>query len=98
MEPVYPVQINIYQSNTYRKDLSWLHFRRRSPVLSTVFDTSQDHGKVVIKKLMENLISFWHTTDPFYRYLTCHTNHILVLFSKFGVAEIGLNVRSFKIS
>ena len=26
MEPVEPVQMNIYQSNTYRKDLSWLHF------------------------------------------------------------------------
>ena len=23
---VEPVQINIYQSNTYRKDLKWLHF------------------------------------------------------------------------
>ena len=26
VEPVEPVQMNIYQSNTYRKDLSWLHF------------------------------------------------------------------------
>ena len=26
VEPVQPVQINIYQSNTYKKDLSWLHF------------------------------------------------------------------------
>ena len=26
VEPVQPVQMNIYQSNTYRKDLSWLHF------------------------------------------------------------------------
>ena len=26
MAPVKPVQMNIYQSNTYRKDLSWLHF------------------------------------------------------------------------
>ena len=26
MEPVEPVQMNIYQSNTYRKDLSWPHF------------------------------------------------------------------------
>ena len=25
-EPVEPVQMIIYQSNTYRKDLSWLHF------------------------------------------------------------------------
>ena len=24
--PVEPVQMNIYQSYTYRKDLSWLHF------------------------------------------------------------------------
>ena len=23
MEPVEPIQMNIYQSNTYRKDLSW---------------------------------------------------------------------------
>ena len=26
VEPVEPVQMNIYQSNNYRKDLSWLHF------------------------------------------------------------------------
>ena len=26
MEPVEPVLNNIYQSNTYRKDLSWPHF------------------------------------------------------------------------
>ena len=26
MEPVEPVQMNTYQSKTYRKDLSWLHF------------------------------------------------------------------------
>ena len=26
METVEPVQANIYQNNTYRKDLSWLHF------------------------------------------------------------------------
>ena len=25
-KPVEPVQMKIYQSNTYRKDLSWLHF------------------------------------------------------------------------
>ena len=27
VEPVEPVQMNIYQSKTYRKDLSWLHFQ-----------------------------------------------------------------------
>ena len=26
VKPVEPVQMNIYQSNTYRKDLTWLHF------------------------------------------------------------------------
>ena len=26
VEPVEPVQMNIYQSNNYRKDFSWLHF------------------------------------------------------------------------
>ena len=26
MEHVKPVQMNIYQKNTYRKDLSWLNF------------------------------------------------------------------------
>ena len=26
MEPVEPIQVNIYHSNTYRKDLSWQHF------------------------------------------------------------------------
>ena len=27
VEPAEPVQKNIYQSNTYRKDLNWLHFK-----------------------------------------------------------------------
>ena len=26
VEPIEPVQMNIYQSNTYRKDLIWQHF------------------------------------------------------------------------
>ena len=26
VEPVEPIQMSIYQSHTYRKDLSWLHF------------------------------------------------------------------------
>ena len=26
MEPVEQIQMNIYHSNTYRKDLSWLRF------------------------------------------------------------------------
>ena len=26
VQTVLPLQMNIYQSNTYRKDLSWLHF------------------------------------------------------------------------
>ena len=26
VDPVVPVQMNIHQSNTYRKDLSWLRF------------------------------------------------------------------------
>ena len=30
MQPVEPVQMNIYQSNTYRKDLRWLHFDDKS--------------------------------------------------------------------
>ena len=32
MEPVQPVEMNIYQSNTYRKDLCWLHFGNESRV------------------------------------------------------------------
>ena len=30
IEPVQPVQMSIYKSNTYKKDLSWLHFRVES--------------------------------------------------------------------
>ena len=32
VEPVDPVQMNIYQSNTYRKDLNWLHYDDESRV------------------------------------------------------------------
>ena len=32
MEPVEPIQINIYQSNTYRKNLIWLHYDDESRV------------------------------------------------------------------
>ena len=31
-EPVEPVLMNIYQSNTYRKDLSWLYFDNEAKV------------------------------------------------------------------
>ena len=33
MELVQPAQMNIYQSNSYRKDLSWLHFNDEPRVL-----------------------------------------------------------------
>ena len=32
LEPVQPVQMNIYQGNNYRKDLSRLHFNNDSRV------------------------------------------------------------------
>ena len=32
VEPVEPVQMYMYQSNTYRKDLSWLHFNNEPRV------------------------------------------------------------------
>ena len=32
VEPHEPIQMNIYQVNTYRKDLSWLHFIDESRV------------------------------------------------------------------
>ena len=32
MGPVQPIQMNIYQSNTYRNGLSWLHFGNESRV------------------------------------------------------------------
>ena len=32
VEPVEPVQMNIYQSNTYTKDLSWLRFNNEPRV------------------------------------------------------------------
>ena len=32
MELVEPVQMKLYESNTYRKDLSWLHFDDKSRV------------------------------------------------------------------
>ena len=32
VEPVESVQMNIYQSNNYRKDLSWLHFNNEPRV------------------------------------------------------------------
>ena len=32
VEPVEPVQMYMYQSNTYRKDLSWLHFNNEPKV------------------------------------------------------------------
>ena len=32
VEPAHPVQMNIYQSNTYRKELSWVHFNNEPRV------------------------------------------------------------------
>ena len=34
MEPVHPVQMSIYQSNTQREDSSWLHFEDEPKVVS----------------------------------------------------------------
>ena len=35
VEPVEPVDMNIYQSNTYQKDLSWLHLDNEHPLDET---------------------------------------------------------------
>ena len=35
VEPAEPVQMNIYQSNGYRKDLRWLHFYNEPRVQET---------------------------------------------------------------
>ena len=32
VEPAEPVQMNIYESNTYRKESSWLHFNNKSRI------------------------------------------------------------------
>ena len=32
VQPAEPVHLNIYQSNTYRKDLSWLYFNNEPMV------------------------------------------------------------------
>ena len=36
MDLVEPVQMNIYESNSYRKDLSWLHFSNEPRVQEKV--------------------------------------------------------------
>ena len=41
MEPVQSVQINIYGSNTYKKDLRWLHFDGEQEVQERQQGTNQ---------------------------------------------------------
>ena len=46
MELVEPVQMKLYESNTYRKDLSWLHFDEKPRVqdwqqVNTLIDAFQ---------------------------------------------------------
>ena len=54
-EPAQPVQMNIYQSNTYRKDLSQLHFydgpriQERQQLLDHVNYLSQNATKIYFK-------------------------------------------------
>ena len=43
MEPVQPVQMNIYQSNSYRKDLSLLHFDDEPRVLRDAISEGPIH-------------------------------------------------------
>ena len=45
MESVQSVQMNIYQSNTYRKDLSWQHFNNQPRVQQKqqVYDQEKKH-------------------------------------------------------
>ena len=47
MEPVEPVQRNIYQSNTYQKDLSCLHFVNEPRVI----------GKSKKLYILQNIVS-----------------------------------------
>ena len=50
MEPVQPVQMNIHQSNSYRKDFNWLHFDDEPRVLREATSEGPIHtiGRYVI--------------------------------------------------
>ena len=48
MEPVQPVKISIYQSNIYRKDLSWLRFD----------DEPRVQGRPQVKEQQPNIYVF----------------------------------------
>ena len=47
VQQVQPVQMNIYQSNTYRKDLSWLHFDDELRIQQRQQVKDQPYGRFV---------------------------------------------------
>ena len=45
MESVQPVQMNTYQSNNYKKDLSWLHFDNEPMVQERKRERGRGRGR-----------------------------------------------------
>ena len=83
MKPVEPVQVDIYQSNTYRKDLSWLHL-----AMSQGFKGSNKWGtnstaypflwliqqfQVAITTTSSDITAIFHTY-PYGRFIDIQTN------------------------
>ena len=58
VEPVEPVQMNIYQSNTYRKDLSWLNFDNEPRVR----DSAVKEGPTVLHIHFSSLSNYLKST------------------------------------
>ena len=72
MEPFQPVQMNIYQSNSYRKDLSWLHFDDEPKVLRDATSEGPIHTVRCYVIILDEIV--------FLRFL--RKNHIFIGFLK----------------
>ena len=49
MESVQPVQMNTYQSNNYKKDLSWLHFDNEPMVQERKRERGRGRGRAGVR-------------------------------------------------
>ena len=69
MEPVQPVQMNTYQSNIYRKDLSWLYFYNDSTYISTyLFLYLIQQFQVATRSTSPDMTTVFHTW-PYGRFI-----------------------------
>ena len=102
VEPVQSVHMNIYQSNNYRKDLSWLHFddeprvQERQQVKNQQFcisvfvayPTIPNSSLVCFRKKEVHVLQFTHALFHISFVVLYSTQSMIILLSMVGASSI----------